>query len=145
MKIYKYGIIMGLTSIISTLLLAGVPTGTSTPLEVANGAVFAAGIISVLMFGPVMKKHASACLISILYVLVLTLMSYYIEIYTRGYTMYTVGYVPGLVISFAGIITSLQNRGKNKIAVSMFICIIAFLFSIGNAVVTYMATGKGIV
>ena len=139
MKVYSYGIIMGITSIVSVFFLVGIPSGTKAPIEVANAAVFVAGIISVLMLGPVMKRYASACVISILYVLALTLLSSYIELYTKGYTMYTVGFVPGLVISFAGIITSLQNRGKSKILISMFICIIAFLLSVGSGVISLMA------
>lgn len=139
MKVYKYGIIMGLVSIVSTFFLVGIPSGTQAPILVANAAVFAAGIISVLMLGPVMKKYASACVISILYVLALTLLSSYIELYTKGYAVYKVGFIPGLVIAFAGIVTSLQNRGRSKIAVSMFICIIAFLLSTGSAVITLMA------
>ena len=139
MKVYSYGIIMGITSIVSVFFLVGIPSGTKAPIEVANAAVFVAGIISVLMLGPVMKRYASACVISILYVLALTLLSSYIELYTKGYTMYSVGFVPGLVISFAGIITSLQNRGKSKILISMFICIIAFLMSVGSGVISLMA------
>ena len=139
MKVYSYGIIMGITSIVSVFFLVGIPSGTKAPIEVSNAAVFVAGIISVLMLGPVMKRYASACVISILYVLALTLLSSYIELYTKGYTMYTVGFVPGLVISFAGIITSLQNRGKSKILISMFICIIAFLLSVGSGVISLMA------
>ncbi|MBO4579972.1 MAG: hypothetical protein J5715_07455 [Clostridiales bacterium] len=139
MKVYSYGIIMGITSIVSVFFLVGIPSGTKAPIEVANAAVFVAGIISVLMLGPVMKRYASACVISILYVLALTLLSSYIELYTKGYTMYSVGFVPGLVISFAGIITSLQNKGRKKIAISMFICIIAFLMSVGSGVISLMA------
>ena len=64
MKIYKSGIFMGFTSIASSVFLLGIPSGTA-PLEVANGALFAAGIISVLMMGPVMKKYRAYVLVDL--------------------------------------------------------------------------------
>lgn len=143
MKIYKSGIFMGFTSIASSVFLLGIPSGTA-PLEVANGALFAAGIISVLMMGPVMKKYASACVSSIIYVIALMSLSTYIELNTRGYSIYMLGFVPGAAIALSAIITSLQNKGKMRIWPSMIINIIAMLVSGANAGFTLVNAGFSI-
>ncbi|MCR4669672.1 MAG: hypothetical protein K5643_00620 [Saccharofermentans sp.] len=143
MKFYKSGIFMGLTSIASSVFLLGIPSGTA-PLEVANGALFAAGIISVLMMGPVMKKYASACVSSIIYVIALMSLSTYIELNTRGYSIYMLGFVPGAAIALSAIITSLQNKGKMRIWPSMIINIIAMLVSGANAGFTLVNAGFSI-
>ncbi len=143
MKFYKSGIFMGFTSIASSVFLLGIPSGTA-PLEVANGALFAAGIISVLMMGPVMKKYASACVSSIIYVIALMSLSTYIELNTRGYSIYMLGFVPGAAIALSAIITSLQNKGKMRIWPSMIINIIAMLVSGANAGFTLVNAGFSI-
>lgn len=143
MKVYKSGIVMGLTSVASSFLLLGIPFGQE-PFEVMNAAVFAAGIISVLMLGPVMKKYVQASVSSIIYIIALVSISSYIELTSRTIKMCMVGFIPGAVIALAGIITSLQLSGKKRIAPSMVINIIAILLSGASAGLTIMNSGFSI-
>lgn len=129
-KAYKQGIVMGILAIVSALLIAALPLESSV-LEIVNYAVLCAGAVLLTVLGPVLRKYTAAAVVSGVYLASVLTITMVIElgIDTTAHKM-GLGFVPAMIISVTGLITTIQNKGQKKIAVSFILNILGVLLSI---------------
>ena len=124
----KYSLILGIISIISTLLFVGIPTGTNI-LEILNTLIFILGILLILYINIIKKKNNLS--IVIIYFIITFILTTYIELNHKNYTLLSIGFIPGLVLSIIGL-----NKSKTK--PSIIINIIALILSLLSLLITIL-------
>ncbi len=131
-KAYKQGIVMGILAIVSALLIAALPLEFSV-LEIVNYVVLGAGAVLLTVLGPFLKKYTAAAVVSGVFLAAVLTITMVIElgIDTTTHKM-GLGFVPAMIISVTGLITTIQNKGQKKIAVSLILNILGVLLSIAT-------------
>ena len=137
MKTYIQGIVFGILSVLSGLLMSGIPFGTGI-IEIANEAVLVIGVAAVLFLGIFKKKYAAALTASVIYLVVLFLLTAIIELNMSGFTIVGVGFVPGFSIGVTGLVTSIQQKGEKKIIAGIILNAIGILVCIASLVMSLM-------
>ena len=138
-KTYKQGIVMGILAVISAVLIAALPLETSV-LEIVNYAVLGTGAILLIVIGPVLKKYTAAAAASGIYLAAVLTITMVIElgIDTTSHRM-GLGFIPAMIISVTGLITTIQNKGQKKTAVSLILNILGVLLSISSLTMEIIA------
>jgi hypothetical protein len=129
MKNYKQGIIFGVLSIISGLLLSGIPFGTNV-IEIINAAVLVLGVITLLIIGISKRRYTASVIEAAVYLVVLFVLTMIIELNMSDFVIVGVGFVPGLSMAVTGLITSMQQQGNRKVLAGIMINSIGILISI---------------
>ena len=129
MNTYKQGIILGVLSIISGLLLNGIPYGTNV-IEIINEAVLILGVITLLLIGISKKRYTAAVIAAAVYLVVLFVLTMIIELNMSDFVIVGVGFVPGLSMAITGLITSIQQKENRKILGGLIINSIGILISV---------------
>ena len=126
---YKYGIIMGILSILTALLLTGVPIGSST-IELINIAIFLLGLLVMLIISLKLKKDKVSLIYTLSYLVIVFILTSIIESKYNDFQLYAIGWLPGFVISIIGLIRSkaIEKTYDNKIG--MVLNIIGLVLSI---------------
>ena len=134
MKVYTQSIILGVLSILSGLLMVGIPWG-SEMIEIVNLAVIAIGAFAIILLGVFKKKYTLAVILSVIYLAAVFAMTAIIEGNEMNYAyMLYIGFVPGLTMAVTGMITSIQQKGKRKILAGMIITSIGMLINAASCI-----------
>lgn len=129
MKNYKDGIILGIISIVSSLLFTGFPVG-SNPIEIFTLMFYIVGLL-LLVYSGIIKKNSKKTLITtIVYLITLLTLVMIIETKLKGFTLLAIGCIPGLVIGIIGIILTKNNKEKYKTKASIILNIIGLVLSL---------------
>ena len=143
MKVYTQSIILGVLSILSGLLMVGIPWG-SEMIEIVNLAVIAIGAFAIILLGVFKKKYTLAVILSVIYLAAVFAMTAIIEGNKMDYSyMLYIGFVPGLTMAATGMITSIQQKGKRKILAGMIITSIGMLINAASCIMGVIALITG--
>ena len=137
MKTYIQGILFGILSVLSSLMMSGIPFGTEI-IEIANAIVLLIGVVAVIILGVFKKKYTSAIIVSVIYLAVLFLLTMMIELNMIGFVLVGVGFMPGLSLALTGLITSLQRKGEKKILAGIVLNALGILVSIVSLALSVM-------
>ena len=137
MKTYIQGILFGILSVLSSLMMSGIPFGTEI-IEIANAIVLLIGVVAVIILGVFKKKYTSAIIVSVIYLAVLFLLTMMIELNMIGFVLVGVGFMPGLSLALTGLITSLQRKGEKKILAGIVLNALGILVSIASLALSVM-------
>ena len=129
MKNYKDGIILGIVSILSTLLFTGIPIGNNL-FEIVTLVFFIIGLLLNLYFGFIKKSGKRTVVTSIIYLIILLILVSFIEMKYRNFSLIAIGFIPGLLISVDGIILTKSNKEKYKTIISLILNVIGLVLSI---------------
>ena len=138
MKVYKQSIILGLLSILSGLMIVGIPVGIEM-IEIINIVVLAVGALAIILLGVVKKKYTLAAILSAFYTLAVFGMTAMIEANMQGFSILAIGFVPGLTMAVTGLITSIQQKGKKKILIGMIFTSIGLLINLASGVMAVIS------
>ena len=139
MKTYIQGIILGILSILSGLLINGIPFGTSI-IEIINIAVLVIGAFALIFLGIFKKKYTAALITSAVYLVILCTLTTIIELKMSGFVIVGVGFVPGLSIALTGLITSINQKGERKIVAGIILNSLGLLISIASGIMGLVAS-----
>ena len=129
MKTYIKGIIFGIISILSSLLIVGIPIGTS-PVEISALVILILGIV-ILLFMALKANNDTVLLVAAaVYVLTVFVLTMIVELSYTDLTVLAIGFIPGAAVGTVGLIRSIKNKSNYKIAVSLIINIIGIVASI---------------
>ena len=137
MKTYIQGLLFGILSVLSSLMMSGLPFGTEI-IEIANAIVLLIGVVAVIILGVFKKKYTSAIIVSVIYLAVLFLLTMMIELNMIGFVLVGVGFMPGLSLALTGLITSLQRKGEKKILAGIVLNALGILVSIASLALSVM-------
>lgn len=140
MKKYKYGIILGITSMISSILFVGMPIGNNL-LEIISIAIYIIGLLLILYFGIIKKKDKITIISAIIYIVILFTLIAIIELNYENFTSLAVGFVPGLIISIVGIIMTKNNNKEYKTKISLILNCIGLIISIISMLMAIINSG----
>lgn len=140
MKNYKSGIILGIVSIISTIIFVGIPIGNNF-FEIVNEILYVTGLMVLLYLGLIRKNDKFTIIFSIVYLIVLFILTGFIELNYNDFTLVAIGIIPGLLISIVGLIRTISNMAKYKTRVSLIINIIALILSIISFLMIFLNRG----
>lgn len=126
---YKYGITMGILSIITTLLITGVPVGTSL-IELISIIVFLLGIIVMLILSLKKKNDKVSLIYTLIYLAICITLIMMIEIKYNDFNLYAIGWMPGFAISAIGLIRSKDVKKTYDNKLSMILNVIGLVLSI---------------
>ncbi|MBQ8131460.1 MAG: hypothetical protein IJ193_03125 [Bacilli bacterium] len=129
MKKFKDGIFMGIISIISSSFFVGMPVGKNF-FEILLLLFFIVGVFVILYLGFSKKDSRNTLLFSVLYSFVLFVLVAFIELEFKDFTLYTVGFLPGLVISTTGFYLSKVNKDQYYTKLSLVLNSIGFIISV---------------
>lgn len=129
LKNYKFGIIIGILSIITSLLITGVPIGPS-PIELINIAIYILGIIPIIVLA-IKKKNDKLTLIALLlYLAIIFSLTIIIEKNYSDFKLYAIGWIPGFIMSLIGLLRSKDVKKTYNIRACMALSIIGLIISI---------------
>ena len=131
MKTYMQGIVLGILSILSSIMMSGIPFGSGI-IEIANAVVLVIGVFAVIFLGIIKKKYTAALIVSVIYLVILFLLTMIIELNLSGFTIVGLGFVPGLAVSITGLVTSMQRKGEKKIIAGIILNALGILVSIAS-------------
>lgn len=134
MKSNKNEIVLGILSIISSLLFTGIPIGKNL-IEVITIIVYLIGLLLIIYFGLIKRNSKSTMIVSIIYLLILLIMVVIIETKYKDFTLLAIGCIPGLLISTSGLIITKRNKTKVSILlniIGLVLSIISLLMIIPN-------------
>lgn len=132
MKKYKLGIVLGIISIITSLLFTGVPVAFSN-LPLINIIVFILGLLGLIaMYLKAEDKHLLIYIIS--YLVITFTLTAIIETSDIEYTLLLLGWLPGLIIGIVGLLRSIKNKEIYNIKIAKILCIIGMALSVINLV-----------
>ena len=137
MKVYIQGIIFGILSVISGLMMSGIPLG-SEMIEIANLFILVIGVFAVFFVGVFKKKYNVAAIVSAIYLGALFSLTMIIETNMSGFAIAGIGFVPGLSLAVTGLITSIQQKGNRKIRTGIIFNSIGMLINIASLVLAVM-------
>ena len=137
MKTYVQGIVLGILSMVSTLLMNGIPFGSGI-IEIANIIVLVIGVIAVILCGIFKKKYTAAVIISAVYLIVSFVLTMIIELNISGFTIVGIGFVPGLSVAITGLITSMQLKGEKKTLAGIILNSLGILLGIASLALSVM-------
>lgn len=141
MKKYKLGITMGILSIISSLLFAGIPVGREN-LQIAYFILFLLLNFTILVFGLFAKKDKTVIIISIISVVLILLSTLYIENNPDVLTnMVVLGWLVSLSLGTVGLYRTINNRGNYVIRIAMVLCLTGIALSIASLVMGLVTNG----
>ena len=143
MKKYKNGIIIGLLSILSSLIVVGIPIGSSI-LEIINIIIYIIGLLAIIYFGFIKKNDKYLLVFSFIYLILLIILAGIIEVYYKDYNIMAIGFIIGLLFSIIGIINSNRNKDGYNISFSIGINIIALIISVFSFLMIFI-NGEGII
>ena len=129
MKNYKNGMILGILSILCSLIFVGIPIGNNI-LEIINIIIYLTGLLLILFFSIVKKNDKIILITTIIYISLLTLFTILIELNNNYLFLIAIGFIPGLIISISGLIISKNNKQKYNPKISTIINSIGLLLSI---------------
>lgn len=135
MKIYVQGIVFGILSLLSALLINGIPFGSGI-IEIANTIVLVIGAITVILCGIFKKKYTAALIISAVYLIFSFILTMIIELNMSGFTLVGIGFVPGLSVAITGLVTSMQLKGEKKILAGIILNSLGILFGLASLVLS---------
>lgn len=136
----KNMMVIGVISIISTLLMTGIPFGVEV-LQICNVIVFFAGIVLIIFFGMIRQNDKLLMIISITYAFLLFAITIIIESTSDTYTLLAVGFIPGLLMSIAGLRRTHKGcRSKicyivNAIALLISVLSVGLIFLNGGIII----------
>ena len=142
MKVYKQSILLGILSILSGLLIVGVPVGTEI-IEIVNTAVLAIGALAIILLGVFKKKYTIAAIVSAIYTVAVFAMTAMIEANMQDFSILAIGFVPGLTMAATGMITSIQQKGEKKILIGMIITLIGMFINLASGVMALISIISG--
>lgn len=142
MKVYKQSIILGLLSILSGLMIVGIPVG-SEMIEIVNIVVLAVGALAIILLGVLKKKYTLAAILSVIYTVAVFGMTAMIEANMQGFSILAIGFVPGLTMAATGMITSIQQKGEKKILIGMIITSIGMFINLASGVMALISIISG--
>ena len=128
MKNFRDGIILGIISIVSSLLFVGIPIGNRL-LEIIMLVVFISGLLLIMYYGWIKKDSKKIVYISIAYFILLFILVGFIQSFYQDFSLVAIGFVPGLVISLLGVILSKINKYQYKVKISFILNIIGLILS----------------
>ncbi len=131
MKNYKTGIQLGIESILFSVVFVGIPFGTSI-LEIINTLLFIVGLLLIIYLGIIKKEDKYISKITIVFFLLLIILSTFIELYFHNFVLIGIGFLPGLIISIVGLLRTKANKGNYKTTNSFVLNLIGLIFSIVN-------------
>ena len=143
MKKYKNGIIIGLLSILSSLIVVGIPIGSSI-LEIINIIIYIIGLLTIIYFGFIKKNDKYLLVFSFIYLILLTIFTSIIELNNDSYNVMAIGFIIGLLLSIIGIINSNRNKDGYNVSLSIGINIIALIISLLSFLMIFI-NGEGII
>lgn len=126
---YKYGITMGILSIITTILITGVPVGTSL-IEIINISVYLLGIIVMLILSLKKKNDKVSLIYTLIYLAISIALIMMIETKYNDFKLYAIGWIPGFAISIIGLIRSKDVKKTYDNKLSMILNVIGLVLSI---------------
>ncbi len=132
MKHYRVGIILGVVSILCSLLFVGIPVGFNNIIEIITAIFFAAGLVIIACLGFVAKNDKVTAISSVIYAVILFVLVTAVELNCEGYILLAIGFAPGLVISITGIVKTAQVKSENKIKASFIFNIAGLVLSVAN-------------
>ena len=136
MRQFKEGIYMGIISIVSSLILIGIPIGPNF-FEIITALVFCVGLFVVLYVG-IWKDSTYTTRVCLIYVASVFVIGGIAKLLNKDCSLMAVGFLPGLIIALAGIMMSLKNKEYN-VKVSLVINGLALFGSILSCFLGYMA------
>lgn len=143
MKKYKIGIVLGIISIITSILFVGVPSSLKG-LSLLNIIIFSLGLLLIIIIS-LLKVEDKYLLIYIISYLVIEFnLTAIIESSAKDYTLLLLGWLPGLVISIIGLLKGNQNKKIYNIKTSKILNIIGLVLSIIN-LIGGLVINKGII
>lgn len=137
MKTYIQGILFGILSVLSGLMMSGIPLGSEI-IEISNLIILVVGVFAVILLGVVKKKYTVAVIASVIYLVALFSLTMIIELNMSGFTIVGIGFIPGLSLAVTGLITSIQQKGDRKILAGIIFSSIGMLISIASLVLAVM-------
>ena len=129
LKSYKFGIVMGILAIIVSLLITGVPIGSS-PIELVNIAIYLLGVIVMLIISLKKKNDKISLIYTLIYLVTTIVLIAIIESNYDDFKLYAIGWIPGFVISTIGLLRTKDNKKNYNIKVSMILNIIGLILSL---------------
>ncbi len=142
MKKYKLGIILGILSIITSLLIVGIPVSLKG-LPLINLVVIIICLIGLVIMA--LKAEDNNLLICTISYLVITFaLTSIIESSDREYTKLLLGWLPGLIIGIVGLLRSNKNKDIYNIKIAKILNIIGIALSVIN-LIGGLITYKGFV
>lgn len=136
-KRYKSGITIGILSILSSLIIVGIPIGNNI-LEIINIIFYITGLLIILYLNFIKKNNKYLLIFTIIYLIILTTMIGIIELKYNNYNLLTIGFSIGLILSIIGLINSNKNKNKYNIKSSIIINVIALIISILSFIMIFI-------
>ena len=121
----KNEIVLGVLSILSTMLFTGIPIGKNI-IEIITITVFLIGLLLIIYFEFIKRNSKITIITSIVYLLILLLLVGIIETKYKDFTLIAIGFIPGLLISSGGLVLTKKNKTK----VGLILNIIGLVLSI---------------
>ena len=125
MKNNKNGIILGIISILSSLLFTGMPIGKNL-FEIVAIMLYVTGLLLIIYFGFLKRNSKNTIITSIVYLIILFILVVFIEMQYKDFIILAIGFIPGLLISISGLILTKDNKTK----VSLVLNVIGLILSI---------------
>ena len=129
MKNNKNGIILGIISILSSLLFTGMPIGKNL-FEIVAIILYVTGLLLIIYFGFLKRNSKNTIITSIVYLIILFILVVFIEMQYKDFIILAIGFIPGLLISISGLILTKDNKTKYKTKVSLVLNVIGLVLSI---------------
>ena len=129
MKNNKDGIILGIISILSSLLFVGMPIGKNL-FEIVTTIFYFIGLLLIIYFGFIKRNSKNTIITSIVYLIILFILVIFIKMQYKDFITLAIGFIPGLLISISGLILTKNNKAQYKTKVSLVLNIIGLILSI---------------
>ena len=134
MKNKAFLIVTGIISILSSLTMNGLPVGTNI-LEIIYEAAALLGLAAVFYAGFIKQNDKMLMILSIAYTVVLFGATMLIEMFLKDFVLVGIGFLPGLVMSLAGLV---RNHRTNRSIAVYIICGIALMFAVASIALMVM-------
>ena len=119
---------MGILSILASLLIVGIPIGSSV-LEIINIIIYILGLLIIIYFGLIKKNDKCLIIFSVIYLVILMTLVGIIEVNYTSYNLIAIGFIIGLLLSIVGLVNSNKNKNKYKIRISVIVNVIGLIIS----------------
>lgn len=141
MKNYRVGMILGIVSVLCSLIFVGIPIGSDNIIEIINTVFFAVGLVVILCLGFAVKNDKATAIASVMYAVILFVLVLVVELNYKDFILLEIGFVPGLLMSIMGIIKTVKVKSENKTKAGLIFNITGLVLSIASFLLAVMDGG----
>lgn len=140
MKSYKLGILLGILSIISGLLISGIPVGRETIL-IIYFVLYLLFIFAILLLGLFAAKDKVVTIGTTIITILIFASTMFVETKMSDLKIVVLGWLVPLSLSAVGLYRTVNNKKDYKYKLALVLCIIGLVLAVASLLTGLVVNG----